>query len=42
MKIKWLYEDTDITRFPKDKWEVIDDDNDGIAYNYYFVCRANI
>lgn len=35
-KIKWLYVDTDITRFSKDKWEVIDDDNDGIAYNYYF------
>ena len=35
-KIKWLYDDNDITRFPKDKWEVIDEDNDGIAYNYYF------
>lgn len=35
-KIKWLYEDTNISRFPKDKWEIIDDDNDGIAYNYYF------
>ena len=34
--IKWLYSDSDITRFPKDKWEIIDEDNDGIAYNYYF------
>ena len=35
-KIKWIYDDNDITRFPKDKWEVIDEDNDGIGYNYYF------
>ena len=34
--IKWLYNDLDITIFPKDKWEIIDDDNDGIGYNYYF------
>ena len=34
--IKWLYDDLDITIFPKDKWEIIDDDNDGIGYNYYF------
>ena len=34
--IKWLYDDLDITVFPKDKWEIIDDDNDGIGYNYYF------
>ena len=35
-RIKWLYDDNNITRFPKNKWELIDDDNDGIAYNYYF------
>lgn len=35
-KIKWLYDDADITRFPKDKWEMIDEDNDGTAFNYYF------
>ena len=35
-KVKWLYDDNDITRFPKDKWEVIDEDNDGVAYNYHF------
>lgn len=35
-KIKWLYDDNNITRYPKDKWEVIDEDNDGIGYNYYF------
>lgn len=35
-KIKWLYDDSDITRYPKDKWEVINDDNDGVGYNYYF------
>ena len=34
--IKWLYSDFDITKFPKNKWEIIDDDNDGIGYNYYF------
>lgn len=34
--IKWLYSDLDITNFPKNKWKIIDDDNDGIGYNYYF------
>ena len=34
--IKWLYDDKNITRFPRNKWEVIDDDSDGIAYEYYF------
>lgn len=34
--IKRLYSDMDITNFPKDKWEVIDEDNDGIGYKYYF------
>ena len=34
--IRWLYSDFDATRFPKNKWEIIDDDNDGIGYNYYF------
>lgn len=34
--IRWLYSDFDTTRFPKNKWEIIDDDNDGIGYNYYF------
>ena len=33
--IKWLY-DGDPTRFPKDKWEVIDENKTGIGYNYYF------
>ena len=35
-QFKWLYDDADNTRFPKDKWEVIDDDLDGVGYNYYF------
>lgn len=35
-KIKWLYRDSDTTKFPREKWEVIDEDNDGIGYNYYF------
>ena len=35
-KIKWLYDNADITRFPKDKWEAIDEDNDGVAYKYFF------
>ena len=34
--IRWLYSDFDTTKFPKNKWEVIDEDNDGIGYNYYF------
>ena len=34
--IKWLYSDFDITKFPKNKWEIIDEDNDGIGHNYYF------
>ena len=34
--IRWLYSDFDTTRFPKDKWEIIDDDLDGVGYNYYF------
>lgn len=34
--IKWLYDDFDITKFPKGKWEIIDEDNDDIGYNYYF------
>ena len=34
--IKWLYNDIDTTIFPKDKWEIIDEDNDGLGYNYYF------
>ena len=34
--IRWLYSDYDITRYPKDKWEIIDEDNDNVAYNYYF------
>ena len=35
-KIKWLYDDFDITKFPKNKWEIIDEDGDFIGYNYYF------
>ena len=34
--IKWLYDDDNITRFPRNKWEVIDDDGDSIGYQYYF------
>ena len=34
--IRWLYSDFDATRFPKNKWEIIDDDGDSIGYNYYF------
>ena len=34
--IKWLYDDDNITRFPRNKWEVIDDDGDSIGYEYYF------
>ena len=34
--IKWLYDDSNITKFPKGKWEVIDDDGDNVAYEYYF------
>ena len=34
--IKWLYDSLDITNFPKNKWEIIDDDFDGIGYKYYF------
>ena len=34
--IKWLYDDNNITRFPRSKWEVIDDDGDNIGYEYYF------
>ena len=34
--IRWLYDDNNITRYPRSKWEVIDEDNDGIAYEYYF------
>ena len=34
--IKWIYDSLDITNFPKDKWEIIDEDGDGIGYKYYF------
>lgn len=34
--IKWIYDDNNITRFPRSKWEVIDDDGDNIGYEYYF------
>ena len=34
--IRWLYSDFDTTRFPKNKWEIIDEDGDSIGYNYYF------
>lgn len=34
--IKWIYDSLDITNFPKDTWEIIDDDLDGIGYKYYF------
>ena len=34
--IKWIYDSLDITNFPKNKWEIIDDDFDGIGYKYYF------
>ena len=35
-KMKWLYSDSDTTNFAKNKWELIDDDNDGKYYKYYF------
>ena len=35
-KTKWLYNDLDISDFPKNKWEIIDEDGDFIGYNYYF------
>ena len=35
-KTKWLYDDFDITKFPKNKWEIIDEDGDFIGYNYFF------
>ena len=35
-KLKWLYDDRDITNYPRDKWELIDDGNDGKYYKYYF------
>lgn len=33
---KWIYSEADLSKYPKDKWELIDDNNDGILYNYYF------
>ena len=35
-KIRWLYNDSDNNTFPVDKFEIIDEDNDGIGYKYYF------
>jgi hypothetical protein len=35
-KIRWLYNDSDNNMFPVDKFEIIDEDNDGIGYKYYF------
>ena len=35
-KIKWIYNELDIDKFPKNQWEIIDDDNDSIGYNYCF------
>ncbi len=34
--IRWIYEASKYEDYPKDKWEIIDDDGDGIGYNYYF------
>lgn len=35
-KIKWIYDEKDKEKFAKDKFEIIDEDNDGIGYKYYF------
>ena len=35
-KFKWLYDDRDITNYSRDKWELIDDDNDGKYFKYFF------
>ena len=34
--IRWIYEASKYEDYPKNKWEIIDDDGDGIGYNYYF------
>lgn len=33
---KWLYDENNVTKFPKNKWEIIDEYKTGTGYNYYF------
>ena len=35
-KFKWFYDNLGKENFPKNKWEIIDDNLDGIGYKYYF------
>lgn len=34
--IKWLYDENNITKYPSNKWEIIDENKTGVGYNYYF------
>lgn len=35
-KYTWYYDESDPTRYPKNKWEILQDANDGNYYRYYF------